>query len=60
MVDPVKLAAWMVRFWFVDQDLFEVDPVRYQKALGEEGLDRLPAGGGSARARGYVRRPLRP
>ena len=36
--DPVRLAAWMVRFWFVDQDLFEVDPVRYQKALGEEGV----------------------
>ena len=28
----------MVRFWFVDQDLFEVDPVRYQNALGETGL----------------------
>ena len=36
--DPVRLAAWMVRFWFVDQDLFEVDPVRYQKALGQEGV----------------------
>ena len=36
--DPVKLAEWMVRFWFADQDLFEVDPVRYQKALGEEGV----------------------
>jgi uncharacterized Zn finger protein len=34
----VRLAAWMVRFWFVDQDLFEVDPVRYQHALGEAGL----------------------
>ena len=37
-VDPVRLAAWMVRFWFVDQDLFEVDPVRYQMALGQEGV----------------------
>ena len=36
--DPVRLAAWMVRFWFVDQDLFEVDPVRYQMALGQEGV----------------------
>ncbi|MGA8339778.1 MAG: hypothetical protein WB761_33890 [Solirubrobacteraceae bacterium] len=36
--DPVKLAEWMVPFWFADQDLFEVDPVRYQKALGEEGV----------------------
>ena len=38
VADPVKLAGWMVRFWFVDQDLFEVDPVRYQNALGETGL----------------------
>jgi hypothetical protein len=36
--DPVRLAGWMVRFWFVDQDLVEVDPVRYQNALGETGL----------------------
>ena len=28
----------MVRFWFLDQDLFEVDPVRYRQALGEIGL----------------------
>lgn len=39
VADPVRLAGWMVRFWFVDQDLFEVDPVRYQKALGREGVD---------------------
>ena len=38
VADPVRLAGWMVRFWFVDQDLFEVDPVRYQNALGETGL----------------------
>jgi hypothetical protein len=36
--DPVRLAGWMVRFWFVDQDLFEVDPVSYQGALGEVGV----------------------
>ncbi len=35
VADPVRLAGWMVRFWLVDQELFEVDPVRYQKALGE-------------------------
>ena len=36
--DPVKLAAWMVRFRFADQDFFEADPVRYADALGESGL----------------------
>jgi hypothetical protein len=38
VADPVDLAAWMVRFRFDDQDFFEVDPVRYASALGEEGL----------------------
>jgi hypothetical protein len=38
VADPVRLAEWMVRFWFVDQHLFELDPVRYQDALGETGL----------------------
>lgn len=38
LADPVKLARWMVRFRFDDQDFFEVDPVRYAKALGERGL----------------------
>lgn len=38
VADPVKLAAWMVRFRFGDQDLFEVDPVRYATALGEGGM----------------------
>jgi hypothetical protein len=38
VADPVELAAWMVRFGFDDQDFFEVDPVRYQSALGEAGL----------------------
>ncbi len=36
--DPVALAGWMVRFGFDDQDFFEVDPVRYASALGENGL----------------------
>ena len=38
VADPVKLAAWMIRFRFVDQDFFEVDPVRYASALGEDGI----------------------
>lgn len=38
VADPVKLARWMIRFRFVDQDFFEPDPVRYRAALGEVGL----------------------
>ncbi|MBA2348667.1 MAG: hypothetical protein H0V81_10270 [Solirubrobacterales bacterium] len=38
VADPVKLAKWMVRFRFVDQDFFEADPVRYRLALGERGI----------------------
>lgn len=38
VADPLKLAAWMVRFSCEDQDFFEVDPVRYADALGENGL----------------------
>jgi uncharacterized Zn finger protein len=38
VADPVKLAAWMTRFRFADQDFFEVDPVRYATALGEKGM----------------------
>jgi len=38
VADPVRLAAWMVRFRFRDQDVFEVDPVRYRDALGPRGL----------------------
>ena len=38
VADPVKLAAWMIRFRFVDQDVFDVDPVRYACALGDIGL----------------------
>jgi hypothetical protein len=38
VADPVKLAKWMVKFRFTDQDFFEADPVRYAGALGEVGL----------------------
>jgi hypothetical protein len=38
VADPLKLARWMVRFCFDDQDFFEVDPVRYASALGGLGL----------------------
>jgi hypothetical protein len=38
VADPIKLAAWMVRFSCEDEDFFEVDPVRYRKALGQSGL----------------------
>ncbi len=38
VADPLKLAAWMVRFSCQDQDFFEIDPVRYAAALGEPGL----------------------
>ncbi len=36
--DPVKLARWMIRFRFVEQDFFEPDPVRYRNALGGQGM----------------------
>ena len=29
VADPLKLARWLVKFRFADQDFFEVDPVRY-------------------------------
>ncbi len=38
VADPVKLARWMVKFRFDDQDFFEADPVRYAKALGDAGV----------------------
>jgi hypothetical protein len=38
VADPPKLARWMVRFRFDDQDFFEADPVRYATALGEVGI----------------------
>ncbi len=38
VADPRKLAAWMVRFSCDEQDFFELDPVRYASALGENGL----------------------
>ena len=38
VADGVRLAKWMVRFGFDDQDFFTVDPVRYSAALGDVGL----------------------
>ncbi|MBK6968847.1 MAG: hypothetical protein IPH29_06980 [Candidatus Microthrix sp.] len=38
VADPQRLAKWMVRFSFEDQDFFEIDPVAYVDALGEKGL----------------------
>ena len=38
VADPAALAKWMVRFTFEDQDFFNVDPVRYRAALGDDGL----------------------
>jgi len=38
VAEPQALAKWMVRFAFEDQDFFEVDPVAYVDALGENGL----------------------
>ncbi len=38
VADPVRLARWMIRFTFEDQDFFTVDPVRYREALGDEGV----------------------
>ncbi|MGI8756599.1 MAG: DUF6880 family protein [Acidimicrobiales bacterium] len=38
VAEPQALAKWMVRFAFEDQDFFEVDPVAYANALGENGL----------------------
>ena len=38
VADPQKLARWMVRFSFEDQDFFEIDPVTYTDALGAKGL----------------------
>jgi len=38
VADPVRLARWMIRFTFEDQDFFTVDPVRYREALGDEGI----------------------
>ncbi len=60
--DPIKLARWMVRFRFDDQDFFEVDPVRYADALGELGLAayrrevkrRVGAGDGDSFAARYA------
>ena len=64
--DPIKLARWMVRFRFDDQDFFEVDPVRYADALGELGLaayrrevkQRVEAGFGDSFAATYAQERL--
>lgn len=64
--DPIKLARWMVRFRFDDQDFFEVDPVRYADALGDLGLaayrrevtQRVEAGSGDSFAATYARERL--
>jgi hypothetical protein len=63
VADPVKLAAWMVRFRFRDQDFFEVDPVRYRDALGDRGLAAYrravaESEGADAFARRYARERL--
>lgn len=62
VADPLKLARWMVKFRFDDQDFFEADPVRYAKALGETGLvafrreveQRAKAGAGDSFALRYA------
>lgn len=38
VADPAKVARWMVKFAFEDQDFFTIDPVAYADALGDEGL----------------------
>lgn len=38
VADPIRLARWMAKFTFEDQDFFVVDPVRYAAALGDSGL----------------------
>ncbi len=38
VAEPRALATWMVRFAFDDQDFFEIDPVAYADALGDDGL----------------------
>ncbi len=38
VADPERLAAWILRFRFRDQDYFEADPVRYASALGDRGV----------------------
>jgi len=38
VAEPVRLARWLVRFGFEDQDFFTVDPVEYAAALGTIGM----------------------
>jgi hypothetical protein len=40
VADPVEPAAWMVRFGFDDQDLFEIDPVATRVRSGKPGCSR--------------------
>lgn len=40
LADPKTLAKWMIRF-SDGQGFFVIDPVRYSKALGEQGVDSL-------------------
>ncbi len=56
VADPAKLARWMFRFRFEDQDFFEVDPVRYADALGEPGLRAYRAAVESASPRSFAAR----
>jgi hypothetical protein len=62
LADPVKLASWMIRFRYNDQDFFEVDPVRYAAALGERGVAayrrEVAERGGSSFAAAYARERL--
>jgi hypothetical protein len=62
VADPVKLAEWMIRFGFDDQDFLTVDPIRYARALDEASLswyrDEVHRRDGSSFAGGYARRRL--
>jgi hypothetical protein len=46
VADPVKLASWMIRFRFTDQDFFEVDPAddlpRVARPRRQRGCDHQP------------------
>lgn len=56
VADPLKLARWMTRFSFDDQDFFFVDPVRYGRALGEKGLAAYRRGVAWGGRSGWLRR----
>src|SRR3954452_5275533 len=38
VAEPRALAKWIVKFSFEDQDFFNIDPVVYADALGDDGL----------------------